>query len=98
VPAVIAQPITTRKSRTLNRLFILRPWPLSQLDEPAQMPATTRFYGSSGSTSLCYLIFNVADVGFERNQPSHIDQSIVSAAINIFRSVFAPAAGNDLTG
>jgi hypothetical protein len=57
----------------------------------------TRLYGSSGSTSLCYLIFNVADVGLERNQPSHIDQSIVSAAINISRSVFAPAAGNDLT-
>jgi hypothetical protein len=53
--------------------------------------------GSSGSTFVRYLIFNVADVGLERNQPAHIDQSIISAAINISRSVFAPAAGSDLT-
>src|ERR1700675_4552476 len=52
---------------------------------------------SCRSAPLRCLIFNVADVGLERRQPPQVDQSIVSASINISSSVFASAAGNDLT-
>jgi hypothetical protein len=42
-----------------------------------------------GPAFVRYLIFDVADAGLERYQPSQVYQSIVSAAINISRSVFA---------
>jgi len=62
-----------------------------------QMPATHPLVWQQQLDLSLLPDINAADVGLERNQPSHIDQSIVSAAINISRSVFAPAAGHDLT-
>jgi hypothetical protein len=41
------------------------------------------------SALLRYLIFDVADVRLEWRQPTHVDQPVVSAAINIAGGVFA---------
>src|SRR5258708_25438871 len=46
------------------------------------------------SALLRYLIFDVADVRLEWRQPSQVDQSVVSAAIDIACGVFSPAAGD----
>jgi len=41
-------------------------------------------------------IFDIADVRFERRQPTHVDQAIIPAAINISGGVFAAVAGDNL--
>ena len=49
------------------------------------------------SALLRHLIFDVAAVRLELRQPTHADQPVVSAAINIAGGVFAAVAGDDLT-
>ena len=49
------------------------------------------------SALLRYLIFDIADVRLEWRQPTHVDQAVVLAAINISSRVFASAARDDLT-
>jgi hypothetical protein len=44
-----------------------------------------------------YVTFDVAVVRFDRRQPTQIDQTVVSAAIDIAGGVFAAVAGNNLT-
>jgi hypothetical protein len=43
---------------------------------------------------ICGLILDVADVRLEWRQPTHVDQSVVFAAIDIACGVFSPAAGD----
>jgi hypothetical protein len=46
---------------------------------------------------ICGLILDVADVCLEWRQPTHVDQAVVLAAINISSRVFTSAARDDLT-
>src|SRR5580692_11086654 len=46
---------------------------------------------------ICGLILDVADVCLEWRQPTHVDQAVVLAAINISSRVFTSVARDDLT-
>jgi len=45
----------------------------------------------------CGLILDIADVCLEWRQPTHVDQAVVLATINISSRVFTSAARDDLT-
>ena len=46
---------------------------------------------------ICGLILDIADVYLEWRQPTHVDQAVVLAAINISSRVFTSVARDDLT-
>jgi hypothetical protein len=46
---------------------------------------------------ICGLILDIADVRLERREPTHVDQAVIPAAINIAGGVFAAVAGDNLT-
>jgi hypothetical protein len=48
------------------------------------------------SAPVGYVIFDVAVVRFDRRQPTQIDQTVVSAAIDIAGGAFATVADNNL--
>ena len=46
---------------------------------------------------ICGLILDISDVCLEWRQPTHVDQAVVLAAINISSRVFTSVARDDLT-